>query len=656
MERKKAQLPKNTLNPNGYWLISAMNSREIRYVLMQGGSSSAKSFSFAQVCLLITMIDHENTIVLRKVGASISRTIYEDFKINALKKNEEMEATIFKCTMNRITCAYGGKIDFTGLDDSEKIKGLSNYKRIFMDELTEFDEPDWRQIRTRMRGKEGQQLYGAFNPISESHWIKRSVFDNETWEELPMFIDNIQGISPELCKVKAVLRNKGKSFVNPTTGEIDEIPSNFLWIQSTYLNNFWVVGSPDGTYGYYDRQCVANYEYDKEHDPDYYRVYALGEWGVIRTGGEFLPKFSMQKVGKFPFNGNLPVHVSVDNNVLPYITTTIWQYDINTKTVSQIAEVCAEDPENTASRAGELVAEYLHSLGVEKVYLHGDVTTKAASTIDDEKRSFFDKYMEKLADFDVEDCTGNSNPSVRASGEFVNALFDGWGGFTLGIDESCKHSIEDYLSVKKDVNGGLLKVRVKDSVTKQSYEQYGHCTDTARYVLCDILKSEYTSYSLRRKHNTHTELNYIKTYEAKDKFTFIIPSFDDKASLIVLARVGDVPSERLMVEKAIIRDTMDAETISSMIEGTPVFESEKPFFDLGRKLREKHRELSIRSPKTDADERIKATAPLMEKVYFVETDDAEYLSFLDNLQDYNGKDSRHASNIIACALQYLVRH
>lgn len=643
-------------NPNGIWLLKAMNDPTLRYIVMQGGSSSAKSFSYAQVCLWQTILDKQNTLIFRKIGATLEKSIYTDFRINAEKMTVNGKPA-FTCITNKIRCYNGAYIDFTGIDDAEKIKGISNYKRIFMDELTEFLEQDWRQIRTRMRGKEGQQLYSAFNPISENHWIKRKVYDCEKWHEVEQKV-NLFGvdIKPELCKLKSVKMGEPVSIVNPRTGEVETLPPNFMWLESTYLNNFWVVGSPDGTYGYYDAQCIANYEADKRNDPDYYRVYALGEWGVIRTGGEFLPKFSMQKVGKFPYNGNLPVHVSVDNNVLPYITTTLWQYDINTKSVSQFAEVCAEDPENTASRAGELVAEYLHSLGVEKVYLHGDVTTKAASTIDDEKRSFFDKYMEKLADFDVEDCTGSSNPSVRASGEFVNALFDGWNGFLIGIDESCKHSIEDYLSVKKDVNGGLLKVRVKDSVTKQSYEQYGHNCDTMRYVLCDILKNEYTSYSLRRKHNTHTELNYIKTYEAKDKFTFIIPSFDDKASLIVLARVGDVSSERLVVEKAIIRDTMDAEFLAGHIEGNVIFESEKPFFDLARKLRGSFPGLVIKSPKTDADERIKATTPMMSNVYFIPTEDGEYLSFIDNLQDYNGRESRHASNIIACALKYLARH
>lgn len=81
--------------------------------------------------------------------------------------------------------------------------------------------------------------------------------------------------------------NEPKQIMNVRTKEIVEHPGDTVLIQSTYLNNFWVVGSPDGTYGYYDEQCVADFEKDRINDPDYYNVYALGEWGVIRTGSEF---------------------------------------------------------------------------------------------------------------------------------------------------------------------------------------------------------------------------------------------------------------------------------------------------------------------------------------------------------------------------------
>ena len=57
--------------------------------------------------------------------------------------------------------------------------------------------------------------------------------------------------------------------MNPRTRQIEEHAPDMVVIQSTYLNNFWVVGSPDGTYGYYDEQCIADFEKDRLNDPDY---------------------------------------------------------------------------------------------------------------------------------------------------------------------------------------------------------------------------------------------------------------------------------------------------------------------------------------------------------------------------------------------------
>ena len=170
--------------------------------------------------------------------------------------------------------------------------------------------------------------------------------------------------------------------MNVRTKEIVEHPGDTVLIQSTYLNNFWVVGSPDGTYGYYDEQCVADFEKDRINDPDYYNVYALGEWGVIRTGSEFFGSFKRgQHSGERPYNPSLPVHLSVDNNVLPFISISYWQVDFTTGIkIWQFHETCAESPNNTVRKSSKLVAKYLKSIRYcDKLFVHGDASTKSAN-------------------------------------------------------------------------------------------------------------------------------------------------------------------------------------------------------------------------------------------------------------------------------------
>nr|DAV86672.1 MAG TPA: terminase large subunit [Caudoviricetes sp.] len=472
------------LNPNGFYLLKYLNDETIRFIILYGGSSSGKSYSVAQTILIQTLQDGENTLVMRKVGASILKTIYEDYKVAAAGLGI---SHLFKFQQNTIKCLVNGaKIDFSGLDDPEKIKGISNYKRVQLEEWSEFEHPDFKQLRKRLRGKKGQQIICTFNPISESHWIKKEFIDKDKWHDVPMTV-TIAGkeLPKELTKVKSVKKNAPRQILNLRTKQIEEQAPNTVIIQSTYLNNFWVVGSPDGTYGFYDEQCVADFEYDRVHDPDYYNVYALGEWGVIRTGSEFFGSFNRGKhSGEHKYIPDLPIHISVDNNVLPYISVSYWQVDFTTGIkVWQFHETCAESPNNTVKKSSKLVAKYLKDIRYsDKVYLHGDASTKAANSIDDEKRSWMDLFIDTLQKegFEIEDKVGNKNPSVAMTGEFINAIFDCTvPGIEIYIDESCSVSIEDYMSVQKDANGAILKTKVKNKTTLQTYEEHGHLCFTS---------------------------------------------------------------------------------------------------------------------------------------------------------------------------------
>lgn len=476
------RIDRELLSPNGFWLWRYTLDPSVRFIVLYGGSSSGKSFSVAQFFSILAYYEGCSLLVMRKVGASIEKTIYSDFRaaINGI----EGLADCCRFKQNSIVFNNGGKIDFSGLDDPEKIKGISQYKRVFLDELSEYDETDFKQIRLRLRGQEGQQIVAAFNPISEEHWIKKHWFDREEWHEIPMSLTvGGETLPPELCAVKSVRMNSEKLILNPNTGEYDRHAPDTIVIQSTYLNNFWVVGSPDGTYGYYDYQAIANFENDRINDPDYYQVYALGEWGHIRTGAEFFPSFNRGVVcGKFPFNPELPIHISMDSNVLPYVTATFFQKEYKPddyQQVTQIDELPIESPNNSARKAAKVIAKRLREYHYDgKVYLHGDASGKAANTIDENNRSFFDLVIDELEHegFEVEDCIGNKNPSVATTGEFINAVWDGRvPGVAIRIDNDCTVSIDDYQAVQKDENGAIAKQKVTNPVTKQKYEAHGHC-------------------------------------------------------------------------------------------------------------------------------------------------------------------------------------
>lgn len=660
------------LNPVFYHMVSLMMNPKIRRITNYGGSSSGKTYGIAQALLFITEYDGANTIVFRKVGASISKTVWEDFQVAARQLGMSGRLRFIE-SKRRIEFENGAKIDFSGLDDPEKIKGISNYKRVFKDELSEFDKDDDDQIRKRLRGMEGQQIIDAFNPISESHWIKTDYFDREKWNDMSMRVE-LQGwqIPSMLTKVKSIRINSERYIMNPTTQEMELHEPDTVVIQTTYLNNFWVVGSPDGTFGFYDRQCVADFEKDRINNPFFYNVYALGEWGVIQTGSEFFSSFERGKhAGIVEYNPTLPVHISVDNNALPYITITYWQVSYNDGIhIRQIAETCAEPPINTVGKAASEVASRLKGMGVHSVILHGDASTKAANTIDEEKRSWMDIFIDSLKKhgIEVEDCVGNKNPSVILSGEYINRIYAGEEkGIDIMVSEKCTRSITDYMTVQKDANGGMLKTKVKNKTTGQTYEDKGHLSDTKRYFVIDVLKEEFKRFANFRKRNVYGKDGMINYYNPETSCTYtadvlyMMPDVNGHTVAVHGKKCGD---SWHIVSVEFHKNVLDSESIEkacvSHNADVTVFECARPYFPLVRALREKIGNVRVKSEAGDLDSRIKATSSLVgNSVLFnpvLADEDVGYGSFIESLLDY-GRDREciQASACISGFIQFVSR-
>lgn len=648
------KLERELFSPNAFWLWRYTLDKSVRFIVLYGGSSSGKSFSVAQFFAILAFYEGCNMLVMRKVGASIEKTIYADFRAAINGIDGLAECCRFK--QNSIVFNDGGKIDFSGLDDPEKIKGISQYKRVFLDELSEYDETDFKQIRLRLRGQEGQQIVAAFNPISEEHWIKKKWFDRETWQDIPMALTiGNETLPQELCAVKSVRMNSEKMILNPNTGEYDRHAPDTIVIQSTYLNNFWVVGSPDGKYGYYDQQAIATFENDRINDPDYYQVYALGEWGHIRTGAEFFPSFSHGVVcGRFKYNPELPIHISMDSNVLPYVTATFFQKEYkpdDVQQVTQIDELPIESPNNSARKAAKVIAGRLREYGYsDKVYLHGDASGKAANTIDEQNRSFFDLVIDELEHegFEVEDCIGNKNPSVATTGEFINAVWDGRvPGVAIRIDNDCTTSIDDYQAVQKDENGAIAKQKVTNPVTKQKYEAHGHVADTLRYICADLLRAQYTEFSMGRKRSIYSEgefkfFNPSTEYDYERTEVYVIPSIGGLFVIARLARVGD----RWHLTDVCRRGVKGNEEIEQAVMSLPadqyMVECPPAYFQMVRNLRSSLGNVSVLRMGADVRTRIMATSDWVRSHVRINPDmlgEAEYGQFINDVLDYSDTSS-----------------
>lgn len=408
-------------------------------------------------------------MVLRKFGTDIRDSIYTDFK--TILSDWEIEE-YFTIQQNFIKCNITGSyVRFRGLDESGKIKGLSGIRRIIMDEIDQFDEVDFKQIRKRLRGREGQQIIGLFNPISEEHWIKKNVFDHL---ELTYFD----------CGEYPVAEAK-----KTTSGNTVILRTNYL--DNVFIVGRWKKGKLIG--GFVDQHVIDDFERDKTTDYNYYTVYGLGMWGKIRTGGEFWKDFNSNiHTGDFDFNPDLPIHLTFDENVNPYITCLVWQ--LNGKKATQIDEICLEDPRNRIRHVcNEFIQRYPVAV-VKGLFIYGDRTSWKEDTKKEKGENFFTDIVQQLSAYHPKLRLQSVNPSIVQSAGFINYQYAGHGDIEIRIASRCKKSINDYLYALEDSDGTLKKSRKTNPVTKVTYEEYGHPSDAKRYLLTMAYASEYASY------------------------------------------------------------------------------------------------------------------------------------------------------------------
>jgi phage terminase large subunit len=400
------------------------------------------------------------------------KDIAEEWKVDHLFK--------FNKSPLEITCVNGNKFICRGLDEPAKIKSVSNPSHCWVEEGNQIDNTDFVTILTTLRYNEGNvKTWFTFNPECEVNYTEFWL-----WQE---WFSHSTNLSWEWTKV---IEADGENFEYRTRAT-----------HSTYKDN-----------PYCKPQRKALYESYKnsKNNAYWYQTYTLGLWGYKRTGGEFWKCFEEDRHTKpVSMDSSSVIWVIADNNVNPYVAVSLWQTNTTLKKIRQIHELPCEHPNNTAAKAGAQVVRYLRNINYTlPVYIGGDPSANAKSTVDDEGRSFFDKFIGsiKKEGFNVVNKVGKSAPSVAQSGSFINEIyesnFDGW---DIEINSTCRKSIEDYNMAKEDAEGKILKKRETNKETGQSFERYGHFSDTKRYFITTVLSDVYNKY--KHRFNKHIPID-----------------------------------------------------------------------------------------------------------------------------------------------------
>ena len=203
-----------------------------RWVISYGGAGSAKSYSTAQKILVDRIMqesDHRY-LVTRKVAKTLRVSVFQLFKdiISDIESYDD-----FKINKSDMTITYKpneSQLLFFGLDDIEKLKSIQGITGIWCEEASEMEKGDILELNRRLRGITPfyKQFILTFNPISHLHWLKEHFFDNPA--------------------------------------------SKASIYKTTYLDNSFI-----------DDEYKQELEDIKNYDEQQYRIYALGEWGVLNN-------------------------------------------------------------------------------------------------------------------------------------------------------------------------------------------------------------------------------------------------------------------------------------------------------------------------------------------------------------------------------------
>ncbi len=378
---------------------------------------------------------------------------------------------------NGIISFKWGAVAFKGSLDNAKAHDGKEFGWAILDETKDSREEDVKDtILTRLRKPgiyldEDSQLTHeprnasgernkSYNPI----WILTSPakvrWINE-WFEL----DDYQ------AEIQSLIYNKEEFFVK-------EFKDKCVVISSTYHNE---ENLPHG----YIEKIINN------HTEEGAKRLIYGN-PFVKAGGEFYSGFNrMRHVRKVDFNPELPIHISFDQNVVPYITATLYQVEEmpdGVTEVRQFDEICLKNPNN---KTGKLCLEFIKRWGAKckaGLFFYGDPSGRKRDTRTNEHDY---KIVERMLRKYLNNRSNRvpyKHPAVLKRKDFINNAFENTYKIRIIIDPKCKHSVADFEFVKEDPNGKKSKEKFRDKETGTTYEKFGHTSDSFDYFFCEMFK------------------------------------------------------------------------------------------------------------------------------------------------------------------------
>lgn len=201
-----------------------------RYSVFYGGAGSGKSVYIAQKLIVKACKSKRKILVIRKFGTTLRDSVFQ-LVIDLLKQWQLYDLCTINLSTYTIILPNESVFLFKGLDDSEKIKSITDITDAWVEEGSEITDDDFTQLDLRIRALvDNLQLYISFNPVSKANWVYKKWFDP-----------------------KKATYDREATFI----------------LRTTYRDNRFL---PEA--------YIKALEEKEQSNPVYYKIYALGEFAV----------------------------------------------------------------------------------------------------------------------------------------------------------------------------------------------------------------------------------------------------------------------------------------------------------------------------------------------------------------------------------------
>ena len=191
-----------------------------RIVVNQGGSRSSKTYSIAQLFIILALEKKGNTFTIaRKTMPSLKISVMRDFF--EILQNMGIYSDTNHNKSDHTYQLNDNLFEFVSMDQPQKKRGAKR-DYLWMNEANEFTLEDWTQLNMRTTGR----VFLDYNPSDEYHWIYDQIIPRD----------------------------------------------DCTFIKSTYQDNTFL-----------EQSIIDEIERLKEVDKNYWRVYGLGERGTNKA-------------------------------------------------------------------------------------------------------------------------------------------------------------------------------------------------------------------------------------------------------------------------------------------------------------------------------------------------------------------------------------